>query len=56
MHGSLTSGILLKFYHETERNFKKRAECGGRDTRRVAIAVDRIDVPEIASAGSCLGY
>ena len=51
MHGSFTSGIILNSYHETKRNFKNvRSDwtCGGRDTGRVAITVDRIDVPDIA--------
>ena len=47
MHGSFTSGIILKSYHETERNFKNGQSdqvCGGRDTSREAIVVDGTDV------------
>ena len=52
MHGSFTSGMILKSNHETERNFKNvqsDSVRGGRDTSRVAITivVDRIDVLEI---------
>ena len=50
MHRSFTSGIILKWYHETEQNFKNVQSdkvCGGRDISRVAIAVDGIDVPQI---------
>ena len=52
MHGSFTSGIILKLYHETERNLKtvqSDAVRRGKDTTtsRVAIAEDGIDVLQI---------
>ena len=40
MRGSFIFGITLKWYHETERNFKNVQSdkvCGGRDISRVAI-------------------
>ena len=49
--GSFTSGIILKSYHETKRNFKKVQSDSvrrGRDTSRVAIAEDGIAVSQIA--------
>ena len=51
MHGSFIFGIILKSYHETERNFKNvqsDAVRGGRDTSRVAIGEDQIAVLQIA--------
>ena len=54
MRGSFTSGVILKSYQETERNFKNvhtDSVRGGRDTSRVAIAVDGIDVPQIGTYG-----
>ena len=56
MHGSFTSGIILKSFHETELNFKNAQSDkvgGGRDTSRVAIAVDGIDVPQIDTFHGC---
>ena len=50
MQGSFTSGIILKLYHETERNFKNvqsNAVRGGRDTSGVAIAEDGIAALQI---------
>ena len=55
MHWSFTPDIISNLYHDTERNFKNmqsESVLGGRDTSRVAIAVDGIAVPQI---GGLLG-
>ena len=36
--------------NETAQNEQSNQTCGGRDTSRVAISVDRIHVPEIESS------
>ena len=58
MHGSFTSGIIFKLYHETERNFKNVQSdwvLGCRDTSHAAITVDGIVVLQIGRQAA-LGY
>ena len=50
MHRSFTSCIILKMY----QNVQSDSVRGGRDTSCVAIAVDRIAVPQINATITCM--